>query len=139
MKLLVHLKPKRRFKFPKGILANTYNIIHNTEITHHVTVSVIVHRLKATPWILIFFFFFFFFVGLGFELRVWTWKAGTLPLGKTCSPFWSGYFGDRLLWTVCLGWPQIAILLISASQVARITGVSHWCLALNFNLNKINI
>jgi hypothetical protein len=24
------------------------------------------------------------------------------------------------------GWPQISILLISASQIARITGVSHW-------------
>jgi hypothetical protein len=27
---------------------------------------------------------------------------------------------------MCLGWPQTAILLISASQVARITDVSHW-------------
>jgi hypothetical protein len=30
------------------------------------------------------------------------------------------------LWTVCLGWFWIMILLISASWVARITGVSHW-------------
>jgi hypothetical protein len=30
------------------------------------------------------------------------------------------------------GWPRIGILLISASQVARITDVSHWCLA-NFH------
>jgi hypothetical protein len=29
----------------------------------------------------------------------------------------------------CLGWPQITILPISASQVARITGLSHWFLA----------
>jgi hypothetical protein len=29
----------------------------------------------------------------------------------------------------CVGWPQIAILLTSASQVARIIGVSHWRLA----------
>jgi hypothetical protein len=27
--------------------------------------------------------------------------------------------------TVCLGWPQTSILLISASQVAEITSVSH--------------
>jgi hypothetical protein len=32
----------------------------------------------------------------------------------------------RVSWTICLNWPQTAILLISASQVARITGVRHW-------------
>jgi hypothetical protein len=26
----------------------------------------------------------------------------------------------------CLGWPQTSILLISSSQVSRITGVNHW-------------
>jgi hypothetical protein len=30
---------------------------------------------------------------------------------------------------ICLGWPQTAILLISAFQVARISGVSYWHLA----------
>jgi hypothetical protein len=34
--------------------------------------------------------------------------------------------------TISLGWPQITILLISASQVARITGISHWHLALSY-------
>jgi hypothetical protein len=29
------------------------------------------------------------------------------------------------LWTICPGWPWITILPISASQVARIPGVSH--------------
>jgi hypothetical protein len=29
------------------------------------------------------------------------------------------------LWIIFLGWPQTAILPILASQVARITGVSH--------------
>jgi hypothetical protein len=28
---------------------------------------------------------------------------------------------------ICLGWLWTSILLISASWVARITGVSHWC------------
>jgi hypothetical protein len=32
---------------------------------------------------------------------------------------------DRVSWTICLGWLQTAILLISASWVAGITGVSH--------------
>jgi hypothetical protein len=28
---------------------------------------------------------------------------------------------------MCPGWPQTKILLISASQVARMTGMSYWC------------
>jgi hypothetical protein len=35
--------------------------------------------------------------------------------------FW--YFAARVLQTVCPGWPQTMILLISASHVAKITGV----------------
>jgi hypothetical protein len=34
---------------------------------------------------------------------------------------------DWVLKTICSGWPQTVILPISASQVARITGLSHWC------------
>jgi hypothetical protein len=34
-------------------------------------------------------------------------------------------------WTICPDWPQTSILLISASQVARIKSMSHWCLAVN--------
>jgi hypothetical protein len=30
------------------------------------------------------------------------------------------------LWTICLGWPQTVILLISVSQIARIIGISHY-------------
>jgi hypothetical protein len=36
-----------------------------------------------------------------------------------------GCFPDRISQTVCLGWPRTTILLISASLVARIIGVSH--------------
>jgi hypothetical protein len=43
-------------------------------------------------------------------------------------PAWSGYFEDGVSWTICLGWPWTVILPISASQVAKITGVSHLCL-----------
>jgi hypothetical protein len=39
--------------------------------------------------------------------------------------FCVGYCQDRVSWTICLGWLRIVILLISASRVARITGVSH--------------
>jgi hypothetical protein len=37
------------------------------------------------------------------------------------------FFQDRVSWTICHGWLQTSILLISASWVARITGVGHWC------------
>jgi hypothetical protein len=36
-------------------------------------------------------------------------------------------FGDGVLWTIFLCCPQHTILLISASHVAKIIGVSHWC------------
>jgi hypothetical protein len=36
------------------------------------------------------------------------------------------------LWTVCLGWLQKVIFLISVSWVPRITGVSQQCLASYF-------
>jgi hypothetical protein len=40
-----------------------------------------------------------------------------------------GLFWARGSWSICLGWPQTSIILISASWIAGITGVSHWCLA----------
>jgi hypothetical protein len=47
-------------------------------------------------------------------------------LSHAYSPFFCcGYFGDGASSTICLGWPLTRILLISASQVARIIGVSH--------------
>jgi hypothetical protein len=36
--------------------------------------------------------------------------------------FCVGYFWERVSPSICLGWPQTAILLISASWVVRITG-----------------
>jgi hypothetical protein len=38
-----------------------------------------------------------------------------------------GFFWDRVSQTICPGWLRKVILLISASWVARITGVSHQC------------
>jgi hypothetical protein len=46
-------------------------------------------------------------------------------LSHTSSPFHCGYFGGKVSRTICLDWPQTAILLISASQLARITDVTH--------------
>jgi hypothetical protein len=39
------------------------------------------------------------------------------------------FFQDRVSGTISPGWLQTTILLISASLVARITGLSHLCLA----------
>jgi hypothetical protein len=36
------------------------------------------------------------------------------------------FFGDRVSWTICSGWLRTEILLISASWVARITGMRYW-------------
>jgi hypothetical protein len=47
-----------------------------------------------------------------------------------------GYFQDRVLQTICLGWPQTAILLISAFWVARITAMSHGHSAILASLQK---
>jgi hypothetical protein len=62
--------------------------------------------------------YFYLLVGLGFELRA-------SCLSHTSSPFWSACFGDGLFGTICLDCPQTAILPVSASQIARITGVIH--------------
>jgi hypothetical protein len=48
-------------------------------------------------------------------------------LSYSSSPFCFGYFGDVVLQTICSGWLQILILLLSAPQEARITGMNHQC------------
>jgi hypothetical protein len=68
-------------------------------------------------------FFFFFLERLEFELRTLHLQV-LYHLNHTSSPFCSAYFGDGILKTICPGWLQTIILPISASQVARITGVS---------------
>jgi hypothetical protein len=52
---------------------------------------------------------------------VWT-QGFTLAMRP---PYAFGYFGDEVSQTICLGCPWIMILLILASQIARITGLSH--------------
>jgi hypothetical protein len=59
---------------------------------------------------------------VGFELRAAPWVP---PPNIFCDFFF--FFQDRVSQTICPGWFQITTLLISASWVARITGVSHCC------------
>jgi hypothetical protein len=70
------------------------------------------------------FLFFNFLVRLGFELRA----LDALPLESQLQflLLWLIWRWD-LYMSVCPSWPQITVLLISASQVARITDVSHRC------------
>jgi hypothetical protein len=75
-------------------------------------------------------FFFFFFVVLGFEFRA-------LHLLGRCCTIWATLpalfcvrcLRDWVSWSICLDWLQTMFLLISASWIVRITGMSHWCLA----------
>jgi hypothetical protein len=47
--------------------------------------------------------------------------SSAIPPALLCD----GFFQERVSWTICPGWLRTTILLISASWVARITGVSH--------------
>jgi hypothetical protein len=80
---------------------------------------------------------FYFLVRLGFEQvlffgATWIWtqsfnlaKQVIYCLSHASSTFCSGYFGDRVSHTICLDCPRTMSLLISTSQVARITGISY--------------
>jgi hypothetical protein len=64
-----------------------------------------------------------------FFLQYWGLNSGPTPWATPRALFCDGFFQDRVLRTICPGWLSVTILLISASWVARITGVSHWLLA----------
>jgi hypothetical protein len=66
------------------------------------------------------FFFFSFFSGTGACTQGLHFKPLHQPY------FCIRYFWDRVLWTICWGWLWTMILLISASWVAGIIGVSYW-------------
>jgi hypothetical protein len=73
-----------------------------------------------------------------FFCGTWFWTQG-LHLEPVHHPFFcGGIFQDRVSQTVCLGWLQIVILLISTSWVARITGMNYWCLAIYFLLTILS-
>jgi hypothetical protein len=47
------------------------------------------------------------------------------------------YSGDEVSWSIYLGWHRTKVLLISASQVVRITGMRHQCLAISVFWDRI--
>jgi hypothetical protein len=76
-----------------------------------------------------------FFCALGLKLHGFMLaKQAFSYLSHSASPFlcvWDAYFQDMVSGTICPGWFWTAVFQISASQVARITGMSHWRLALS--------
>jgi hypothetical protein len=83
--------------------------------------------ITTNTWVMHCAAFFFFFGGTG----VWTQgliftRQALLPLEHSASHFWGMRFFEMGSWELfAWGWFQTKILLISASQVARITGMSH--------------
>jgi hypothetical protein len=84
------------------------------------------------------------FAWAGFELQsssfqlfifffLWCWdlNSGSTPWATLPALFCDRSFRDRVSWTVCLGWLRTTILLIPASWIARIVGMSHWRLAVH--------
>jgi hypothetical protein len=64
---------------------------------------------------------------LGFELQA-SCLDRTIPLEPFLPAFLSvGCFPNGIWWTICLGWHQTVTLMMSASWVPRITGMSHQC------------
>jgi hypothetical protein len=68
---------------------------------------------------------FFFLWDWGLNSGLTLHSRSFYHLSHTSSPYFSGYFGDGVLQTICPGWPQTKILPISVLQAARITDVSH--------------
>jgi hypothetical protein len=62
-----------------------------------------------------------------FFFQYWGLNSGPSLWATAPALFCDGLFWNRVPWTICPGWLQTVILLISASWVARITGVSHRC------------
>jgi hypothetical protein len=70
-----------------------------------------------------YYYFCYYFGGI----QVWT--QGLMSAGQALVPFhqlflYTEYFWDRGSWTICQGWLQTAVLLIAASWLFRITGVT---------------
>jgi hypothetical protein len=74
---------------------------------------------------LLWFCFGLVFGSMGFELRA-SHLLSRHPTTWTTPPACSGYFGGGVLQTISLSWCQTTILLISASQITRVTNINQW-------------
>jgi hypothetical protein len=76
-----------------------------------------------------------FFLGGRVRLRALHLQSRGSTAWATPPVHFALVFGDGVTQTICSGCPQTMILSISASQIAWITGMSHYCLAM-FNFLK---
>jgi hypothetical protein len=60
-----------------------------------------------------------------FVFQYWGLNSGPTPWATPPALYCDEYFQDRVSWTICPSCLWTVVLLISASWVARITGVSH--------------
>jgi hypothetical protein len=81
-------------------------------------------------------FIYLFFGGTGVWASCLLGKH-SYHLSHSTGPFLCWVFRDRVSRTIYPGWLQTMILLIAASWVARIMGVSHWCPAWNCFLTSV--
>jgi hypothetical protein len=73
-------------------------------------------------------FFCLFFLGVGNQTQGIT-HARQAPCHQVTSQPCVRYCWDRVSWTICLGWLEPWSSWISATWVAMIIGMNHWCLA----------
>jgi hypothetical protein len=79
------------------------------------------------------FLWLFYFVGsTGVWIQGLTLASQALLVLEPLHQPFSGYFGDWVSRTICPGCTQTTSLPISASQVARIIGLNHQCMACDF-------
>jgi hypothetical protein len=94
--------------------------------------------------------YFMYYININFKFFLWNWslisglctcKADALLLEPHLQSilFWFFWRWRSHKLSICLGWPWNLILLISASQGFRITGINHWCLATYFLLKDLFI
>jgi hypothetical protein len=69
---------------------------------------------------------------------IWTQDLYLDPLYQYIF-FCDEFFQERFSKTICLGWLWAVVILISASWVAKIAGVSHWCLAWILRIMKLSL
>jgi hypothetical protein len=91
----------------------------NSEL-HACQASALPPESRHQPCFVLGVLFLFCFAVLGLERRACTLSHSTTPLCVCVR-----YFLDRVSWTICPFWLWTSILLISASWVTRIIGVSH--------------
>jgi hypothetical protein len=115
------------------IVGLTFIFVITNEVGHLFICLVIVQflcsNIYSIPLHIFSWLYFHYCIVRDFFGGLWVWTQGLKParqalyhLSYSTSFFCVGYFQDRISQTICLGWPWVAILLISASLVARIIG-----------------